>query len=153
MNKVDLTPLEYNDIDEMVSAFKNIGWQKPKMLYEMCLSEQTQHKRFILVAKINNTFCGYVTLKWQTEHLPFSDNHIAEIADLNVLPHFRNKGIGTQLIQACESTLKEKGYAEIGLGVGMTADYGNAQRLYVHLGYVPDGRGLYYKDKQLSYSD
>lgn len=35
----------------------------------------------------------------------------------------------------------------------MTQDYGNTQRLYVHLGYVPDGLGLYYKDKQLNYSD
>ena len=29
-----------------------------------------------------------------------------------------------------------------GIGVGMTADYGAAQRLYVRRGYVPDGRGL-----------
>jgi len=31
-----------------------------------------------------------------------------------------------------------------GLGVGLYADYGPAQRLYVHRGYVPDGRGLAY---------
>lgn len=41
----------------------------------------------------------------------------------------------------------------IGLGVGMTADYGNAQRLYVHLGYIPDGRGLHYKCAPLKYGN
>ena len=29
-----------------------------------------------------------------------------------------------------------------GIGVGMSPDYGAAQRLYVRRGYVPDGRGL-----------
>jgi hypothetical protein len=33
-----------------------------------------------------------------------------------------------------------------GIGVGMDADYGAAQRLYVLRGYIPDGRGLHYKD-------
>ena len=32
-----------------------------------------------------------------------------------------------------------------GIGVGMTPDYGAAQRLYVLRGYVPDGRGLSYR--------
>lgn len=29
-----------------------------------------------------------------------------------------------------------------GIGVGMSPDYGAAQRLYVRRGYIPDGRGL-----------
>jgi hypothetical protein len=35
----------------------------------------------------------------------------------------------------------------IGIGVGMYADYGAAQRMYVLRGYVPDGRGLFYKEQ------
>ena len=34
--------------------------------------------------------------------------------------------------------------SNVGIGVGMGADYGAAQRLYVRLGYVPDGRGVTY---------
>ena len=30
-----------------------------------------------------------------------------------------------------------------GIGFGVYADYGPAQRLYVRRGYVPDGNGLY----------
>jgi hypothetical protein len=40
-----------------------------------------------------------------------------------------------------------------GIGVGMTPDYGAAHRLYILRGYVPDGRGLHYKDHQLAYGE
>jgi ribosomal protein S18 acetylase RimI-like enzyme len=78
---------------------------------------------------------------------------LCQIADLNVLPNYRNQGIGAALLHACESMAKERGYANIGLGVGMTADYGSAQRLYVRLGYLPDGCGLHYKYVPLKYGD
>jgi len=35
----------------------------------------------------------------------------------------------------------------VGLGVGLYADYGNAQRLYGKRGYVMDGRGLMYANE------
>jgi len=35
----------------------------------------------------------------------------------------------------------------------MTADYGSAQRLYVQLGYVPDGNGIHHKCTVANYSD
>jgi hypothetical protein len=37
----------------------------------------------------------------------------------------------------------------VGIGVGMYPDYGNAQRLYVLRGYVPDGHGLTYGNEVL----
>jgi hypothetical protein len=39
----------------------------------------------------------------------------------------------------------------VGLGVGLTADYGPAQQMYVKRGYIPDGRGLYSHDKPAQY--
>ena len=48
---------------------------------------------------------------------------------------------------------QKRGYTNIGLGVGMTADYGDAQRLYVRLGYIPDGQGLHYKCSSLKYGN
>jgi hypothetical protein len=36
-----------------------------------------------------------------------------------------------------------------GIGVGMYPAYGNAQRLYVLRGYIPDGAGLTYRHKVL----
>lgn len=34
---------------------------------------------------------------------------------------------------------------QVGIGVGLTPDYGNAQRLYVKCGYIPDGNGVTYQ--------
>jgi len=151
LNQLALCSLEENDFDEIISAFKMIGWNKPRSTYETYFSEQSNNIRSTIVAKENGKFCGYVTIKWKSNYDSFAQQNIPEISDLNVLPTYRKHGIGTALINACEAMAKERGYTTIGLGVGMTADYGNAQRLYVRLGYIPDGRGLHYKCNSLEY--
>ena len=154
MNKtIEIHDLKKSDLDEIDSAFQKIGWRNRRAMCEAYLQQQSQNLRTVLVAKMNGKFCGYVTIKWQSDYEPFMLNNIPEISDLNVLPDFRRKGIGTLLIQTCEERIKQKGCNTIGIGVGMTADYGSAQRLYVHLGYVPDGHGLHYQNKALNYGD
>jgi len=152
-NKITIQPLQESDIDQIVSAFKNIGWHKPRSIYDDYLKEQSEGLRTIIIASENGQFCGYVTIKYMSRYSFFSENNIPEISDLNVLPCYQNKGIGTDLLDACEAIIKERGYTQVGLGVGMTADYGSAQRLYVRLGYVPDGNGLHYKNKPVHYND
>lgn len=61
--------------------------------------------------------------------------------DLNVLPPFRRHGIGTELLDAAEREASTRS-DQVGLGVGLYSNYGNAQRLYVKRGYIPDGRGI-----------
>ena len=34
------------------------------------------------------------------------------------------------------------------LGVGLCDSYGTAQRMYVKRGYIPDGSGVWYQDRQ-----
>lgn len=153
MTHLTLEPLRQSDLDEIVLAFKQIGWHKPKSTYETYLEEQSTGIRSALFARDNGKFCGYVTIKWISNYPFFIENNIPEIVDLNMLPDYRKQGIGTKLIQACEQAVKEQGRAFIGLGVGLTADYGNAQRLYIHLGYVPDGRGIHYKCQAVKYSE
>ena len=151
MNQLILMPLNELDLDEIAVAFKKIGWHKPRSIYESYLQEQTAGCRLVFIAKENGKFCGYVTLKWVSGYSSFADNNIPEIADLNVLPEYRKKGIGTRLIQACEQAAKSQGKRVIGLGVSLTADYGNAQRLYIHLGFLPDGAGIFYQYKSVKY--
>lgn len=153
MKKITLCSLEEIDFDEIISAFKLIGWNKSRSIYETCFREQSVGIRSVIVAKENEKFCGYVTIKWKSDYPSFNQQNIPEISDLNVLSSFRKNGIGTMLINASGVMAKERGYTEIGLGVGMTADYGNAQRLYVRLGYIPNGRGLHYKNVPLNYGD
>ena len=38
--------------------------------------------------------------------------------------------------------------AVVYLGVGLHSGYGSAQRMYVKRGYIPDGSGLWYRDRQ-----
>ena len=104
------------------------------------------------VAFVKGEFAGYLTICWNSDYEPFQKDHIPEIVDFNVLPKFRRLGIGTQLMDKAESEIA-KVSSSAGIGVGMTPDYGAAQRLYVLRGYVPDSRGLYYRDHYVRFSE
>ncbi len=123
------------DIAEIAAAFSQIGWNKPASLYERYLSEQTQQLRTVLLARLDGAFAGYVTLLHQ------NGAGIPEIQDLNVLPEHRCRGLGTRLLDEAE-ILAARTSSRVAISVGLTADYGSAQRLYVRRGYLPDGRGL-----------
>jgi RimJ/RimL family protein N-acetyltransferase len=151
--KIIITNLVEQDIDQITAAFRAIGWNKPRNLYETYLLEQTDDVRSVLVAKINSVFAGYITLKWCSAYSNFKEDNIPEIVDLNVLPPFRNQGIGTLLITKCESLVRARNFKSLGIGFGMTKDYANAQRLYIKLGYIPDGNGLAFQNQSLVYGD
>jgi hypothetical protein len=38
----------------------------------------------------------------------------------------------------------------VGIGVGLYQSYGSAQRLYAKRGYIPDGRGVMYKQQPVT---
>lgn len=140
------------DIPFITAAFEAIGWNKPASLYEQYLQEQTAGQRFVWLAFESEEFAGYVTLKKISDYLPFREDNIPEIVDLNVLPAFRNKGIGTALLQQAEAEVRKTSFT-VGIGMGLTADYGAAQRLYIRQGYVPDGHGATSHGAPLIYGD
>lgn len=136
--------LEKTDIAVIVDGFKESGWQiKPTSVFEQYLDEQEQDKRICWVAFADKEFAGYVTLKWHSDYKIFADDNIPEISDLNVLPSFRNKGVGSELIEKCEQHAAKRANF-VGIGVGLYPDYGSAQRLYIKRGYIPDGHGATY---------
>jgi hypothetical protein len=61
-------------------------------------------------------------------------------------------GIGTLLMDKAEREIA-KVSSVAGIGVGMTSDYGPAQRLYILRGYIPDGRGLHWRDHYVGYRE
>lgn len=151
--QLEIHDLQKDEVSEIGCAFENIGWSNRTSTCETYFNEQSQNIRSVLIARLDGIFCAYVTIKWQSNYLFFIKNNIPEISDLNVIPTFRHHGIGTKLISICEERAKTKGFTQIGLGVGMTVDYGSAQRLYVQLGYIPDGHGMHYKNKSLNFGD
>ncbi len=137
------------DVQPIADAFEVIGWNKPASQYRRYLAEQEQARRTILVAfSSDDRFCGYVTINWRSDYPPFQAEDIPELQDFNVLPHVRRRGIGTRLMDEAERMVRERSPV-VGIGVGMDADYGAAQRLYVLRGYVPDGKGLTYKNRSV----
>jgi len=135
--------LRQSDIPLIVSAFTDIGWDNPASIYQKYLKEKESVQRCVWVAFKDNVFAGYVTLKWDSEYVSFNKKGIPEISDLNVLPKFRKQGIASQLFEVAEVEARKKS-STVGVGVGLSVDYGNAQHLYVKRGYIPDGKGITY---------
>lgn len=149
---LQIRSLEARDIQPIAEAFAAIGWDKPASQYEGYLAEQAAGERPVLVAYLDGVFAGYVTVKWLSHYPAFAEANIPEIADFNVLPQYQRRGIGTRLMDEAERLIAERS-AVAGIGVGLIADYGAAQRLYILRGYVPDGAGMTYFDKVVQYLD
>lgn len=142
--------LKEADIEPIAAAFAKLGWHKPASLYQGYLAEQEDGERVVLVASVDSVFAGYVTICWESPYPFFWQAGIPEIVDFNVLPNFRQQGIGSRLLDEAESLIATRS-AVAGIGVGMTADYGAAQVLYVKRGYIPDGRGLIRDGQSIPY--
>jgi GNAT superfamily N-acetyltransferase len=148
----EIRELQEQDIEPITSAFAALGWNKPASQYQSYLSQQTDGSMVVLVAFADGEFVGYVTILWVASYPPFRDAAIPEISDFNVLPKARRKRYGSRLLDLAEDIVAQKTDV-VGLGVGLDADYGAAQRLYVLRGYVPDGRGLCWRHNFLKYGD
>ncbi len=149
---LQIRAIEARDAEPMAAAFAAIGWNKPLSQYLRYLSEQEKGRRDVFVAVQSGVLAGYVTIVWEPDYEPFREGSIPEIQDLNVLPDFRRQRIATRLLDEAERRIGERSEVS-GVGVGMTPDYGAAQRLYVLRGYVPDGHGLASHDRILRYGD
>lgn len=134
------------DPQTAAEAFSQIGWAKPAALFERYLVEQGTGTRSCWVAHSGAVFAGYVTINWKPTYPFFAEKKIPEIQDLNVLPRFRRKGLGTTLLDQAEAEIATRSQIA-GLGVGLHPGYNHAQRLYVKRGYIPDGQGVTYKDR------
>jgi GNAT superfamily N-acetyltransferase len=142
-----IRPMTAQDVPAMVTAFAALGWPgKGPDLYHRYIARQSAGECRTYFAEYDGGFAGYVVVVWRSPYPPFAQAGIPEITDLNVLPGHRRRGIGNALLSAAEATIAER--AEVaGLGVGLYADYGAAQRIYARRGYVPDGRGVMYDNE------
>ena len=146
-NNVLIRDMEPADVQIFVDGERAQGWQdaSPDKL-EKRLADRAAGKCVELTAEWNGEPAGYVALYWNAPAGAFADKNIPEIVDFNVLIKFRCKGIGSKLMDVCEKLAKEK-CDEVCLGVGLYTDYGTAQRMYVKRGYVPDGTGVWWRNK------
>lgn len=128
-----------SDVDSLAQTFA--CWNKHREQYERYWKENQDARRVTLVAVSNEQVVGYANIIWQPDYEPFREAGIPEINDMNVVTEFQKQGIGSALIQEAECIARQHGKEVMGIGFGLTPDYGSAQRLYPKLGYIPDGRG------------
>ena len=89
----------------------------------------------------NGRMASFLIIEPHSSYPPFRAGNIPEIADFNVLAQERGHRVGTALMDEAERRVAENS-SVAGLGVGLYADYGTAQRMYVRRGYLPDGAGV-----------
>ena len=148
-NAIEIRAIDECYIAIIVNNFAKHHWPKPASTFETYCREQNQNLRLTWLAFYQTHFAGYVTLKWHSAYQPFLEKQIPEIMDLNVLPPYRHKGIGSALLATAENEAG-KLHEVVGLGVGLYKDYGHAQKLYIKKGYIPDGLGITYQYKPVA---
>ncbi|MFD1675050.1 GNAT family N-acetyltransferase [Alicyclobacillus fodiniaquatilis] len=144
MNKaIQIRQMTADDIDHVFCIFDEHDIGKPLDYILKCWEENKTGERITLLAFYERQFAGSLHLLAKSHYSYFVENGIPEINDFNVIPPLRRHGIGHALMAAVEHIAIRK-YGVVGVGVGLFASYGDAQRLYAKRGYVPDGRGLTY---------
>ncbi|HNQ92383.1 MAG TPA: GNAT family N-acetyltransferase [Alphaproteobacteria bacterium] len=110
--------------------------------FQTSFDEQRDGKRAVFMAFVDGVLAGYVHYNRHPKYQPFRSLNIPEIQDLYVASVFRRQGIGEALVRACEAQAQRETCSDIGIGVGVGSEFGAAQRLYMRLGYLPDGAGV-----------
>ncbi len=122
------------------------GWNADVEKYEMRLKHQAEGKSISLAAEYEGNIAGYINVYPNSEWGAFANKGYPEIVDFGVFVKYRNNGIGSKLMDIAEQIAFT--YSDIVyLGVGLHSGYGSAQRMYVKRGYIPDGSGVWYRDK------
>lgn len=141
--------MEQSDIEPVNASPAVRGNNRPAGLFDRYFKEQEEGERIVLLAFYNSEFAGHANIIWRSSYPAFAEKAIPEINDLYVISNYRRRGIGTALVDEAEKRIFIRSRFA-GIGVGMYADYGPAQRMYVLRGYVPDRLGLMYKDKPVT---
>lgn len=137
--EISIRQASEDDIPALYKIYEALD-KKDDGFFESCFEKDC----LILIASTDKTDVGFGILNFEPKYRLYQKLEIPEVQDLNVLPDYREQGIGTQLIDAFETIAADQGAEQIGISVGLTADYGPAQRLYAKLGYIPDGQGVTY---------
>lgn len=139
---ITIRPMREADIEIIHLTCAAEGWVKPRTLYRHYWQGVKEGSRAVVVAEFAQEFAGYITISWRSNYPPFREADIPELVDFNVMPRFRKQGVGTAIMDFAEDLILQRSPIA-GIGVGLTHDYGAAQRLYVKRGYIPDGRGIF----------
>ena len=148
---MEIRQAQDSDIPALYDMLAALGFHKGAGYFERCLDEQAQGRRQVFIVRGGEPEgdIGYGMLNWHPQYALYKRLGIPEIQDLNTVPVARRQGAASALIGHCEQIAAQTGAEHIGISVGLYADYGPAQRLYVKRGYEPDGFGVTYDRQQV----
>jgi GNAT superfamily N-acetyltransferase len=147
---IEVRDLRGGDRDKLAEIDGGNGWNADPILWASYLADQENGARVVVIAWSRERPVGYGTLVWEPNYEPFRTARVPEINNLAVTARVRRQGVATEIIHHLEERARHAGRVSIGLGVGLYADYGPAQRLYFGLGYRPDGRGITHRYRPLA---
>lgn len=138
--------LAHSDVDIFVELENAQGWHSTPEKLLTRLRDAEEGRAIALAAEYNGQPAGYVSVYPDNTWGAFGGKGYPEIVDFAVAEKFRRHGVGSRLMDAAETVAGS--YSDIVyLGVGLHSGYGSAQRMYVKRGYIPDGSGVWYKER------
>lgn len=150
-SNITIKRLEETDIPRIPNPYSKAEENQKK--WKRHYQEQCKNKRIAFLLLKKDKVIGYASLLRFPSYLGFRKAKIPEINELWIADSERKKGFATHLIQHIEKVARKEGYKQIGIGVGLYADYGPAQRLYYKLGFMLDGNGVTYLYKKTTPGD
>jgi len=144
---VIIRDMEKADAQALDDEYTAQGWHPDVNYYHFRMQEAAEGKCVALTAEYQGRPAGNVYLYFTANEGPFKGKGWPIIVDLGVLQKYQRKGIGQRLMEAAERIAAQRSDT-VCLGVGLCKEYGTAQRMYIKRGYIPDGSGVWYQDKQ-----
>ena len=105
-------------------------YRRYRRLYKMAMEEAKAGRRLILVAEVDGRIIGQIIVQLNRADAAGTGYLYA----FRVRPEWRNRGIGTRLIQVAEASLVRMGFRRALIAVAR--DNPGARRLYERMGYV-----------------
>ena len=146
INQITIEPIHPDDYHKC----SNIWNMKTQPLADKWLEEIKSGNRIVYVYKINGEFIGEGALVFDTGDPDYTiPNRRVYVSRMIVKKEYRNKGIGTEILEFLIKKAKEMGFSEMTIGVDK--DNVNALHLYRKHGFdnvIYDGadeNGEYFK--------
>ena len=134
---VKIRSMAAEDAKILYDTYLSYGWHPQLETYENYYKEQEAGERLVFIAEYEGSVKGQCTLVLHPTEGPWGGKDIPEIVDLTVFFDIHKKGIGSRLLDAAESEaakISDKVFLAVGL---------------VKRGYIPDGSGVWYRNKNL----
>lgn len=146
IQKVNIRHATESDLRALWALSQELRQIKEPDYFDQQLANQAEGGRDVYIASLDGRDVAYCILNWKPKYGYFKAMNIPEIQDLNVVLGYRQRGIATQMIAYCEGLIA-KAHELAGISFALHPGAGPAQKLYVKLGYQPDGFGVTYDRK------